>query len=225
MLDSIEGPLYDALVALVATDSIGIDAARRATRGAATVQVVRELSARLPLVTLVDGNCKIHPLISSIVLTTAGPEIEQYRLIAAESYEQDGRLTEAACMYLDGGMASGGARCLEGTVGPFLERSAWAGLDELAERLPDRDTPELPTPLGDARMGSPRRRRHGRPHRRRNGAPRNASFRSSITGGKTGQLAPDLAAEPALRSRFGRTHSSRTIRWTKTIFLRATSPC
>jgi DNA-binding SARP family transcriptional activator len=144
VLDSIRGPLFDALVALVATESIGIDAARRATHGATTPQVILELTARLPLVTLADGNCTIHPLISSIVCTTATLEIERDRQIAAESYEEDGRLGDAARLYLDAGMLDAGARCLEGIVGPYIERNAWAAIDDLAERLPTEMLPSYP---------------------------------------------------------------------------------
>ena len=136
VLDSIRGPLSDTLVALVATASLGIDAAHRATQGATTSRSVLDLSARLPLVTFADGKCTIHPLISSIVLRTAGPEIERYRRIAAESYEGSGRLNDAARLYLDAGMVDDGARCLEATVGSYIERNAWSGLDELIELVP-----------------------------------------------------------------------------------------
>jgi DNA-binding SARP family transcriptional activator len=144
VLESIQGPLFDALVALVATASVGVDAARRATDGATTAQVILDLSARLPLVAFADGTCTIHPLISSIVFTTAALEIERDRLRAAESYERDARLGEAARLYLDAGLLEAGARCLEGFVGPYIERYPWATLDDLAERLPAEMLPNYP---------------------------------------------------------------------------------
>ena len=144
VLDSIRGPLFETLTALVATASVGIDAAYRATHGATSSRSVLDLCARLPLVTFADGKCTIHPLISSIVIRTAGPEIERYRRIAAVSYEHSGRLSFAARLFIDAGMVEDAARCLEGAVGAYVERNTWAGLDELVERLPPDILPKYP---------------------------------------------------------------------------------
>ena len=145
VLDTIRGPLFDTLTALVATASLGIDAAYRATEGATTSRSVLDLCARLPLVALTDhASCTIHPLISSIVMRTAGPEIERYRRTAADSYERAGRLSDAAHLYFDAGMVEDGGRCLEAGVGAYTERNTWAGLDELVERLPPEILPNYP---------------------------------------------------------------------------------
>ena len=144
VLDSIRGPLFDTLTALIATAPVGIDAAYRATHGATSSRSVLDLCARLPLVTVADGKCTIHPLISSIVIRTAGAEIERYRCIAAASYEHSGRLSSAARLFIDAGMLEEAARCLEGAVGAYVERNTSADLDELVERLPPAILPKYP---------------------------------------------------------------------------------
>jgi LuxR family maltose regulon positive regulatory protein len=137
VLGTIQGPYFDALLALVAIPTNGQDSALRASGGTATPEIVNDLTKRLPLVRRgSDGHYLVHPMIVSLIETTAASTLERFRLRAAESYERDGMLSEAARQYLATGRIEEAAVCLERVVGSFLERNAFAGLDDLLERLP-----------------------------------------------------------------------------------------
>jgi DNA-binding SARP family transcriptional activator len=138
VLGAIQGPLFDALVALVATRSLGLDAAQRATAGAAGIETLRELARNLPLVSLApDGESyDVHPLIVALIEARAAAAVEHARCTAAKSYRTDGRFGEAARLFLDCGDMSAAAAALEAGVGPFIRRNVIAGFDDIVEHLP-----------------------------------------------------------------------------------------
>jgi hypothetical protein len=140
VLASLGPERLELLAALVAMEPLGLDGAVRATDGTATPAALHELSLRLPLVELrSDGGYAIHPLISNVLQTTAGPAIERYRLRAAESYRRAGRFRDAAQLYLEANDAVNAAACLEEIAAPFIESNADAELEGLMNHL----TPEL----------------------------------------------------------------------------------
>jgi DNA-binding SARP family transcriptional activator len=145
VLATIEGRLYDALVAVVATCPGGHDATFRATGGAVTPGTVIQLAQRLPLLSFArDGKCCVHPLIADLVENTAMCEVTQFRLAAARSYRDDNMPFEAARFYLGGGDCHTAAACLEGAVGSYLDSNTSATLDEIVERLPPQMLSQYP---------------------------------------------------------------------------------
>ncbi len=138
VLDTIHGPLSDALVALVATRALGIDAALRANGNSVGVETLHDLARNLPLVSLApDGESyHVHPLIASLVEARYAGDVERARRTAADSYRTDRRFGEAARLLIDCGDTVAAAAALETAVGPYIQRNVIAGFDEIVEALP-----------------------------------------------------------------------------------------
>jgi DNA-binding SARP family transcriptional activator len=146
VMSSIPQRLSEVLLALAATHSSRGDAALRASDGAATQEALKELAQRFPLVRYSAGlgRYRVHPLIVSFLERTAAPEIQRYRLAAAQSYDCDGIHSEAARLYLDAGQPEVAAQTLERFSGPYIEYDTFGGLEDVVNRLPSSILAKFP---------------------------------------------------------------------------------